>query len=156
MLGLKLNHVSKRVAVLVYFALTMYCRKGVIKAFIQQMFHCRSFGLWQGSYLPISFTYTSIQWRYYERDAVSNHGRRDCLLNRLLRLRSKKTSKHRVTCLCEGTSPVIGEFPAERASYAQDVSIWLRHIVLIKWHVCWFLSTAMACTGYTNDGLNNN
>ena len=41
--------------------------------------------------------------------------------------RSKKTSKLRVTGLCEGNSPVTGEFPAQRASYADNVSIWWRH-----------------------------
>ena len=41
--------------------------------------------------------------------------------------RSNKTSKLRVTGLCEGNSPVIGEFPAQRASNAENVSIWWRH-----------------------------
>ena len=34
----------------------------------------------------------SLQWRHNERNGVSNHRRLDCLLNRLLRRRSKKTS----------------------------------------------------------------
>ena len=41
--------------------------------------------------------------------------------------RSKKTSKRRVTGLCAGNSPVTGEFPAQRASNAEKVSIWWRH-----------------------------
>ena len=53
--------------------------------------------------------------------------RLDCLLNRLFRRRSKKTSNLRVTGLCEGESPVTGEFPAQRASNAEDVSISWRH-----------------------------
>ena len=56
------------------------------------------------------------QWRHYEGDGVSNHRWLNCLVNRLFRLRSKKTSKLRVTDLCEGNSPVIGEFPTQRAS----------------------------------------
>ena len=40
---------------------------------------------------------------------------------------SKKTSKLRVTGLCRGKSPVTGEFPAQRASNAENVSIWWRH-----------------------------
>ena len=44
-------------------------------------------------------------------------------LNRLVMRRSKKTSKLRVTGLCAGNSPVTGEFPAQRASYAENVSI---------------------------------
>ena len=46
------------------------------------------------------------QWRHNERDGVSNHRRLDCLLNRLFWRRAKKTSKLRVTDLCEGNSPV--------------------------------------------------
>ena len=30
-------------------------------------------------------------------------------------------------CLCEGNSPVTGEFPAQRASNVENVSIWWRH-----------------------------
>ena len=47
--------------------------------------------------------------------------------NPLFKCRSKKTSKPRVTGLCEGTSPGTGEFPAQRASNAERVSIWWRH-----------------------------
>ena len=49
------------------------------------------------------------------------------LLNRLFRRRSKKTSKLRVTGLCAGNSPGTGEFPAQMASYAENISIWWRH-----------------------------
>ena len=68
-----------------------------------------------------------LRWRHNERDGVSNHQPHDCLLNRLFRGRSKKTSKLRVTGLCVGNSPVTGEFPAQRASNAENVSIWWRH-----------------------------
>ena len=47
----------------------------------------------------------SLRWRHNERDSVSNHQPRDCLLNGLFRRRSKKTSKLRVTGLCAGNSP---------------------------------------------------
>ena len=59
-----------------------------------------------------------LQWCHNERDGVSNHQPHDCLLNRLFRRRSKKTTKLRVTGLCEGNSPVTDEFPAQRASNA--------------------------------------
>ena len=53
---------------------------------------------------------------------------------------NKKTSKLRVTGLCEGNSPVTGEFPAQRASNAENVSIWWRHfdiyLMLFQWSVC--------------------
>ena len=67
-----------------------------------------------------------LAWRQNGRDGVSNHQPHDCLLNRSFRRRSK-TSKLRVTCLSEGNSPVIGEFPEQRASIAENVSIWWRH-----------------------------
>ena len=37
--------------------------------------------------------------------------------------KSQKTSKLRVTGLCAGNSPVTGEFPAQRASNTEKVSI---------------------------------
>ena len=46
--------------------------------------------------------------------------------------RSKKTSKLRVNGLCAGNSPVTGEFPAQRASNAENVCIWWRHHGLAK------------------------
>ena len=54
----------------------------------------------------------SLQWRHNGHDGVSNHQPYDCLLNRLFRRRSNKTSKPCVTGLCEGNSEVTGEFPA--------------------------------------------
>ena len=42
---------------------------------------------------------------------------------------SKETSKLRVQGLCEGNSPVTGEFPTQRASNAENVSTWWRHHV---------------------------
>ena len=69
----------------------------------------------------------TLQWRHNGHDGVSNHQPHDCLLNRLFRRRSKKTSKLRVTSLCAGNSPGTGEFPAQMASNAKNVSIWWRH-----------------------------
>ena len=69
----------------------------------------------------------SLQWRLNECNGVSNHQPHDCLLKRLFRRRSKKASTLCVTGLCEGNSPVTGEFPAQRASDAENVSIWWRH-----------------------------
>ena len=69
----------------------------------------------------------TLRWRHNEHDSVSNHQPHHCLLNRLFRRRSKKTSKHRVTGLCAGNSPGTGEFSAQMASNAENVSIWWRH-----------------------------
>ena len=70
---------------------------------------------------------TSLRWRHNGRDSVSNHQPHDGFLNRLFRRRSKKTSKLRVTGLCARNSPGTGEFPAQMASNAENVSIWWRH-----------------------------
>ena len=69
----------------------------------------------------------SLQWRHNGCDSVSNHQPHICFLNRLFRHRSKKTSKLRVTGFCAGNSPEAGEFPAQMASNAENVSIWWRH-----------------------------
>ena len=69
----------------------------------------------------------ALRWRHNGRDNVSNHQSHDCLLNRLFRRRSKKTSKILVTGLFAGNSPGTGEFPAQKASNAENVSIWWRH-----------------------------
>ena len=57
---------------------------------------------------------STLQWRHNERDGVSNHRRRHCLLNRWFWCRSTKTSKLCITGLCAGNSPVIGEFSAKK------------------------------------------
>ena len=69
----------------------------------------------------------ALRWRHNHHAGVSNHQPHGCLFNRLFRRKSKKTSKLRVTGLCAGNSPGTGEFPAQMASYAENVSIWWRH-----------------------------
>ena len=49
--------------------------------------------------------HNTLQWRRDDHEGVSNHQPHGCLLNRLFRRRSKKTSKLRVTGLCVGNSP---------------------------------------------------
>ena len=73
----------------------------------------------------------TLQWRHNEHEGVSNHRPLECLLNRLFRHISKKPLKLRVTGLCEGNSPVTDGFPAQRASNAENVSIWWRHHELV-------------------------
>ena len=79
---------------------------------------------WKLSYRMFN---TALQWLHDGHDSVSNHQPHDRLFNRLFRRRSKKTSKLRVTGLRAGNSPGTGEFPAQMASYAENVSIWWRH-----------------------------
>ena len=71
-----------------------------------------------------------LLWRQIGRDSISNHQPHDCLLNWLFRLRSKKTSKLRVTGLYAGNSRVTGKFPTQMGSNAENVSIWWRHHAL--------------------------
>ena len=79
---------------------------------------------------PILLKYFSLnstlQWRHNERTGVSNHRVSIYLPNRLFGRRSKRTSKLRVTGLNKGNPPMTGEFPAKRASIAENVSIWWR------------------------------
>ena len=72
---------------------------------------------------PLPGVHSILQWRHKGRDGVSNHQPHDYLLKRIFRHSWKKTSKLHVTGLCEGNSPVTGEFPAQRASNAEKVSI---------------------------------
>ena len=59
---------------------------------------------------------TPLRWRHNGRNGVSNHQPHDCLLNRLFRRRSKKTSKLRFTGLC--ASPHKG--PVTRKMFPID------------------------------------
>ena len=85
--------------------------------------------IYSATHVPsgVSFNVITLRWRHNDHAGVSNHQPHGCLLNRLFRRKSKKTSKLRVTGLCAGNSPGTGEFPAQMASYAENVSIWWRH-----------------------------
>ena len=65
--------------------------------------------LWLHMFQPQSVL--ALQRRHNEHDDVSNHQPHDCLLHRLFRCRSKKTSKLCITGRCGGNSPLTGEFP---------------------------------------------
>ena len=62
---------------------------------------------------------------------------------------SKKTSNVRVTGHCAGKSPGTGEFPAEMASNAENVSIWWRH------HEIRTFRFLVKCLEYAMDALVN-
>ena len=74
----------------------------------------------------------ALQWCHNKHSGISNHQPYDCLLNHLFRRRSKRILKLRFTGLCAGNSPVPGEFPAQRARNAENVSIWWRHHVFMR------------------------
>ena len=86
----------------------------------------------------------TLRWRHNGHNSVSNHQPRDCLLKRLLRRRSKKTSKLRVTGLCAGNSPrpvnSPHKWPVTRKMFQfHDVIMSMRrkplwcHDNIIKW-----------------------
>ena len=83
----------------------------------------------------------SLWGRHNERDGVSNHQSHDCLLNRLFRRRSKKISKPRVTGLCEGNSPVTGEFPIQRPITREMFPF---DDVIMAQEKCWCLGTLLS------------
>ena len=101
---------------------------------------------WQ--HFRFSVTLFPLQWRHNERGNVSNHQPHACLLNRLFRHKWKNASKLCVTGLCEGNSPVTGEFPAQRASNAENVSIWWRlhdnHLLIPLW-LCYLVRFDQCC-----------
>ena len=70
----------------------------------------------------------TLQWRHNEHSAGSNFRHLECLFNHLFGGRSKKSSKlHDITGLCERNSRGTSEIPVQRASDAEDISIWWLH-----------------------------
>ena len=67
----------------------------------------------------------SLRWRHNGRGSVSNHQPHDCLLNRLFRRRSKKTSKLRVPVNSPHKWPVTRKmFPFDDAiMYYSDLTL---------------------------------
>ena len=96
-------------------------------------------------YTYTMYIYIYAQWRKHIGRYVSNHRRLDCLLKRLFRSRSEKTSKLSVTGLCGGDPPVTGGFPSPRASNAENVSIWWRHHAA---HLCISSTLSAQTTSY--------
>ena len=98
-------------------------------------------GLSYGSNKTLKYIGIVLHWRHNEHDDVSNHQLHGCLLNRLFRRRSKKTSKLHVTGLWAGNSPGTGEFPAQMPVTQKmfpfdDVIMVGRFITIIKiWYV---------------------
>ena len=70
---------------------------------------------------------TTLQWSHNEHDGIQITSLTIVYSSVYSRRRSKKTPNLHVTGLCEGNSPVTGEFPVQKASNAQNVSVWWRH-----------------------------
>ena len=75
----------------------------------------------------------ALEWRHNEHDGVTNHRRLDSLPKRLFVQRSKKTSKLRVTGLCEGNTSVTGGFPSQRASSAENCFHLMTSLCSCSW-----------------------
>ena len=88
-----------------------------------------------------------LHWRHNDHDCVSNHQPYDCLLNRLFRHKSKKTSKLRVTGLCVGNSPGPVNSPhkgpvTRKMLLFDDVIMWK-----FTWNAwCFFQAHSMTTT----------
>ena len=87
----------------------------------------------------------ALQWHHNERDGVSDHRHLHCLLSCCFRRKSKKTSKLRATGLCVWNSPVTSESPAQKASNAENVSIWWCHHEVKR--VLWLAYFMSLCLG---------
>ena len=77
------------------------------RAYAQRPCNCSSVG--RQSHIGIF--YWALQWLHNKRNGVSIRQPHECLLNRLFRRRSKKTSNLLITGLCEGNPPVTGGSP---------------------------------------------
>ena len=86
----------------------------------------------------------TLHWRHNECQRVSNHQSHDYLLNRLFKAQIKENIKapRHWPLWREFT----GEFPAQRASNTENVSIWWRHyepiyrIEVVQWMYQWKMS----------------
>ena len=99
-----------------------------------------SVSFWRWIYFtdPLTERPRALQWRHNDRDGVSNHQLR-LFTQPFIQARSKKTSKLRVTGLSVGNSPVNGEFHAQMASNAENVSTWWCHHDMLPIFQCIFV-----------------
>ena len=106
------------------------CVKPVLKSISDQLadayvrHYCR---------LEVSTT-TPLQWRHIEHDGVPNYQPRDCLLNRLNRRRSNKSSKRGVSGLCAENSVVNSPHkgPVTRTMFPFDDVIMPYHTLFLS------------------------
>ena len=77
----------------------------------------------------------SLQWRRNDRDVVSNTSFKIVYSVVYSSADQRKPQSSASLAFCEGKSPATGEFPSQRASNAENVSIWWRnHVGLILVH----------------------
>ena len=97
-----------------------------------------------------NMAYMPLQWRHNGCGGVSNHQPHECLLNSLLRRRSKKTPKFRATGLCDVTQKmfsfkgVIMGIPSEiMPCYNCPVNFRLFNQNEILIDFCWWVHLAV-------------
>ena len=82
----------------------------------------------------------TLHWHHNGHDGVSNHQPHGCLLKRLFRRRSKKTSKLRVTGFCVGNSPgpvnSPHKGPVTRKTFPFDDVIMLKSTTVCSTVLC--------------------
>ena len=120
----KMKITSIKVNLIKYF----FMRNWVLKTLysrgftsIEVVFHCNGCIAFSGKFFSGG---TSKEVRPLERGDSPRMSRR---LRPVIETQIKETPKIRITGLCAVNSPVTGEFPAQRASSAENVSIWWRH-----------------------------
>ena len=102
-----------------------------------------------------------ISWHHNEGHGTSNHQHLDCLLTRLFRRTSKRTSKLRVTGPPEENPPITSELPSKRTSNADKYSF--DDVIMQKdsydlWYISfekWFLKNANVFLCYIHSLLND-
>ena len=108
---------------------------------------------------PNMLTNPALRWRHNGRDSVLNHQPQPFIQTQI-------NENIKALCHCAGNSPATGEFPAQMASNAENVSIWWRHHGLInqkswlrivelllrtEWSV-WKEKIAVVVMNYSNNG----
>ena len=88
----------------------------------------------------LAYSLYPLQPHHNKRDGFSNHQLHECLLKRLFRHRWKKKP--------QSSMSLAGEFPTQRASNAENVSIWRHHsqsgiFLYGHFHFCTTLSVSL-------------
>ena len=138
----KIISILFHVLMLVFFrflTITWYARH---ICFMREMFLVLWLAVLVANRYFIRFSEITLQWRHNVHDGVSNNQPHDCLLDRLFRRKSKKTSKFRVTGFVWGIhrSPVISpnKGPLTRKMFPFD-DVIIRREVRAGWHDVGFL-----------------
>ena len=101
------------------------------------------FPVWPWSLPNVNITYVILNPSKHYSDVTMSAMSSEIICVHLFRHWSKKTSEFRITGLCAGNSMGTSEFPAQRTSNVENVSIWWCHhesTIVISWtnkRSCW-------------------